>query len=293
MLRVSRLAAQVARTGRKRPTEELYLNIIKAVSTGDPTIVRQHVDQAAALADQNELSGKDFSLILNSAGKISGVDTSKLLTALRTKLVKNRRFLTSLVPTDIALMMLSVAKLAKGGPETIKLTSPILARLSREIPLKLSLFENHQLAQVLHAISLAGIPSSAVIAEIVTEIETCRDIASFSPQSVVMIASALARIKPSQSEMLHSLWNSIQERSANIPRSEMQPNWPDVLLTAAAFAGEGQCHACSEFARRMADEVYYQFKSGKINEGRVAKAVHALVQLNADARIVEKLRVLC
>lgn len=278
-------------------SHDLYLNLTRLVSGNEsvsPVLTQKYIDRAIELSRENKMSSKDFSLILHSIAKLS-IPTELLLRELRRKVQKNHTFTTQMVPTDIAIIFNSLTKLAKKDTSLTGICRDIVRRLSDEIPVKLSLFENHQLAQVLHALSTLEIRDPVIINEIVREIEMARDLDSFNSQSVVMIATALSRQLPLKqgqdtTDVFHGIWESIMIRACSIPRSEMQTNWPDVLLTAVAFAGVGKDQINAEFIQKMVTETCHQFTAKKIGQSRIAKALDALIRMQINGDQIHRLR---
>jgi hypothetical protein len=143
-----------------------------------------------------------------------------------------------------------------------------------------------------------GLHDPVMVQEIVKEIEMSRDMNSFNSQTVVMIAAAVSRLLPikpdtKNKETIEGLWESIMMRSCQIHPSDMQTNWPDVLLTSVAFSGIRKESVRTEFVRRMVQDVLNQFKGDRINVGRIAKAVDALLRIGAETKQVDRLRILC
>ena len=277
--------------------KELYVNLAKlVVSNGDSDLVGKYVDRAIAFAQTNELGGKEFVQILYLLSKIVlHANSEKYLIFLQefSKKLNRNKFLANLLPLDIAVGLNSLTRLRKISARLEAECRVIVKKLAEEVPVKVGHFEDHHLAQVLHALSAFGVKDSVVLDEVVVELMTSRDLISFNPQTVVIICTSLARLdQPSSNDMHAAVWVALMKRAATIPRKEMQPNWPDVLLTSAAMSQAGTT-VPAVFLEAMTQEVVSQFKAKQIGASRVAKALHALVQLQAPAHLIRKLRPLC
>lgn len=278
-------------------SHDLYLNLTRLVSGNEsvnPVLTQKYIDRAIDLSRDNKISSKDFSLLLHLTVKLP-IPTDPLLRELRRKVQKNHKFTNQMVPTDIAIIFNSLTKLTKKDTSLTGICRDIVRRLSDEIPIKISLFENHQLAQVLHALSTLEIRDPVIIIEIVREIELARDLDSFNSQSVVMIATALSRQTPLKqgqdtTDVVAGIWESIMIRACSIPRSEMQANWPDVLLTAVAFGGVGKDQIYADFIQKMVTETCHQFAVQKIGKSRIAKAIDALIRMQVNGEQIHRLR---
>ena len=277
---------------------ELYLNLSRAIKmrAGDD-LIGKYMERAIGFSRDGDLDGKEYALILHTVSKEpKNEKIGDLIKELQRRLVRHHKFTQNLGPTDIALLMVALTR--RSEVESALLIKGVVSRLGEEVPLKISLFEDHQLAQILHAFAKLRLDDQPIVLEIVRELEMARDLTAFSSQSIVIIASSLSRlvqVSPGMNNTLviTSLWESLMARACAIPRSEMQENWPDVLLSSVAFAGISRDNINSEFVNRMATEVRYQFDNNMVNSGRVAKAVDALMRLGSDPKLTSKLRACC
>ena len=270
---------------------ELFINMGKLGSSPDPALIEGYMNRMINLCDANEISAKDFALLINSLSKISP-SCKQVISELKRMLRRNHKFAKSFGPIDISLTLTALARCSKADPTCKSDSLSVAKRICDEIPLRISLFENHQLGQLLHALSSLQYIDEAVIIEIVKEIELSRDLNAFNPQSVIVIASSISRLQPvspKHSQLLEGLWESIQMRVFDFKRNEIQPNWPDVLLTSIAHSGLPRNFMQEGVMNKLVKEMEYQFQKGLISQQRVSKTIDALdrigFQIPKDIRL--------
>jgi hypothetical protein len=293
---------KVARVN-KFHSQDIVSELSRAVSSNDSGVVVNCLERAISLARENDLSIKEFSLIMHQLGKGKGLleESSsscldRFLNELKIKLIRNnRKFVSHSTPLDIALLLNGLVRVNK-VPNTVKV---IALKICEEVPLKLSLLEDHQLAQVMHALARLKFVAQdhPVVMEILREIVTSRDVSCFNSQTIVMLVSAVSRVFKSDSDkILHSFWKSVITKLASVPASDMQPNWPDVILSAVAHSGVEEKHKIitKKFVDNMVLAVEKQAKGGLIPQGRVLKAIDALLRIPQSCpHSISKLRKLC
>jgi hypothetical protein len=242
--------------------------------------IETHLEVARTLMDSNRFKGKDFALLINSISKLKDSEAIKpelmqdIITRLEFKVTNNPAFIFSLSPVDTSQLMNGLVKINPTlDQESQKLTARIMERITEQIPTKLPLFQDHHLAIVMHALAASETRAFHVVTEIVNEIENSRDLLTFTPQGVVMLANALSRIKLKKTTTVVSLWHSIMKRAINFKEPEMQPNWPDVLLTAVSFSGIKERDIPPEFITSMVDKAEKAFRKGLLERGRYMKCL--------------------
>ena len=279
---------------RVSPAYNLSTGVRNAIQTNNVEAIEAQIKEAQSMASNNLLKCKDFAMFFNAIMKTKDLERIEggllhLLEQFQTKLVRSDVFRSSMSPLDITQLIGGVSKIGQ-LKQCATRSKGIMRKLEDEVTLKLPLFEDHQLALVLHALGNFKHGSSHVVSEIIAEIEVNRDIDSFSLQSVVIIANAVSRLNLKLTPVVISLWDSIFNRASTCRFSEMQPNWPDVLLSSAAYSGLPSGQIRDDFIVGMARCVGQQYKSGFISRERVAKAVSALTKLGVGEDIISELR---
>lgn len=266
-----------------------------AILSNNFRALEAQVKVAESMASNNELKCKDFAIVFNAIVKSKDLvhiqqEILNLLEQFRTKLVRSDVFRTSMSPLDITQLIGGVSKIGK-LKDCAAPCKKIMRKLEDDVILKLPLFEDHQLALLLHGFANFKDVSPHVLSEIVAEIEVNRDIDSFSLQSVVIIASAVSRLNLKVTPIVRSFWDSLFSKAGSCRFHEMQPNWPDVLLSSAAYSGLSGNQIPQEFIVNMTRFVSNQYETASISKDRLSKAIGALAKLRVDDAIISELRV--
>ena len=296
--RLMRSAGKVARVNRNH-AEDIVAQISRA--TDDSDLLIKCIETAVGLNQSNQLSAKEMSLLMHQLGKSNCLlhaseKAGQFITELTKKLSRAPKLASHLTPLDISLFLNGLAKVCKDIPSLPSHTvTKLTQKISQEIPLKLSLFEDHQLAQVLHALASLRFTDQAIIMELVNEIETARDVSSFNLQSIVMLSSSVSRlvtVKP-ENTTLNGFWTSIMKKIRTVQPSDMQPNWPDVILSSVAHSGLDKNLIPKKFIENVVACIEKQAIDKTIPIGRVLKSVDALLRIGCCPQTVSKLGKLC
>lgn len=181
---------------------ELNSNLtrLSRLSAGiDSGLVGKYIKRALALAGTNEIGCKEFVNFIHSlsrlnSGAFEGIDISPLMQELKAKLKNNRRFKLKMTSVDVAVCLNSITRLKDLSCEVGSLSTQIACALGDEIPCRISQFEDHHLAIILHCYSKFDIKDTVVIEEVLSEIELSRTLTNFTLQSTIMIAVACSRL---------------------------------------------------------------------------------------------------
>ena len=297
-MRLSRAHFEKAVLARVKPSGQFsdagyrfHSDLKRAIELGDQGAMKDHLSAAKILMDQNRFKGKDFALLLNSISKVNNKQSlneelQDIISHLEVKVSKSPAFLLSLSPVDTAQLLNGLVKVNEALNEhSQKLNSRIINRITEQIPTKLPLYQDHHLAIVLHALAASKSQAFHVISEIVNEIENSRDLESFTPQGVVMIANALSRLKVRRNPTVVSLWGSIMKRTLSIRDGEMQPRWPGVILSAVSYAGLKPWEIQSEFLQRLMTRATRDFETGRLERVHYMKCLTTATNMGLTLHI--------
>lgn len=281
---------------------ELNSNLtrLSRLSAGiDSGLVGKYIKRALALAGTNEIGCKEFVNFIHSlsrlnSGAFEGIDISPLMQELKAKLKNNRRFKLKMTSVDVAVCLNSITRLKDLSCEVGSLSTQIACALGDEIPCRISQFEDHHLAIILHCYSKFDIKDTVVIEEVLSEIELSRTLTNFTLQSTIMIAVACSRLAihtllVKNRDLVDGIWESIQIRLTSAKPNELQPKWADVALTSIAHSGIHPSAVSSAFVQSMVENIILQSRSGKITTDRVSRAISALLKMNVHPNIISRL----
>ena len=193
-------------------------------------------------------------------------------------------FLSSLTPIDIAQILNALAKISRSQAQTaIPEHRKVVVDLAALVPSKLSLFEDHHLALILHATRTLQAELVAIIDEVITEISHRRDMHSFSAQSIVMIASSLSTFNHRNSKSLIHLWSCLVDRAASFVETDLRPSWAYVILTSLAKSRVRLTLINDSFLDSMQTHVSREFEAGLMDEAKFSHAKKALGILKGNS----------
>jgi hypothetical protein len=263
---------------RKLPREQLPFSFQFA----DTDLVEDHLRRLTEQIRLNQVNGKDVALFLHSLSKVDQHTVpsevlSSFLLAFEKKINRNVLLAQFLTHIDIVLMMNSIGKFAKTSE--VGVCNGLLSALAEEIPSRISLFEDHHLALLLKSSILVESEIIHVIIEILRELQNNREWATFSAQTVVIIASALSRLRREKYRYLPRLWASLLDRVMQFREEELQPNWADVLLTSLEFADVHPDLIQPELVDKLLSIVFLKHKKGLLSDSRLQKAVKSSEKL--------------
>lgn len=291
---------RVARVKRVQPND--FISRVSRAIHDEPEKLASHMEDAISAARSNQLSIKEISLLFHELGKATSLahvqaPVSQFIADMKIKVLKSPKFVSFSTPLDISLLLNGLVKIVAMGvvdcrSNTVKI---IAGKICEEIPLKISLFEDHQLAQVVHALARLEYLDETITMEIINEIEMARDLASFNLQTIIMLASSVSRliVLKNKNKSLEAFWLSVMRKMSSVSLTDMQPNWPDVLLSSVAHSGIDFELIPKKFITNMVAAVEHQGRVGLIPKGRVLKAIDSLVRMNASSATVATLRELC
>ena len=267
----------------------------RAIEMGNAEEVEKHIIAAQELMNRNQFKPRDFSLIINSLSKAKDLQSINreyikgILGQLDLKMKKNPAFVSALVPLDTALIMNGLGRFYSTADEAgQRICGSLVRNIAEQIPTKLPLFQDHHLAMILHALSKTRVGSANhIAAEIVREIEQCRDLDSFTPQSVIMIASAITSLQLRKTPELVSLWKSVFKRVIGFRDPDYQPKWPGILLKAIAYSELNAQEVPREFVKEMVKRNSNFFEQRGIDRDFHDATLRAANKIEMNLEIVE------
>ena len=250
---------------------DLLANLQALGESCDSDMLSLYLDRAIELVPA--MRGKEICLIIHHISKnaLQFVNFEKL-NFFFSKIGKSQ--IAKMGPIDLSVGLNSLRRIAVAGGSTPGLARKMLDR----VPLILGDFENHHLAQILHALSI--FPDSVIYQEICQELHTHRnELRDFSPQSLLMIAVAVDSLP---------VWTFLVDRVAEISPGQFQPKWPDIFLVRAATVP--RLKVSLAFLEKMTTLVASQFRAKLIPVSRVEAAMEAAIHLGASPKVIRKLR---
>lgn len=264
----------------------LHQELKRAVALSDEQTLVKELEQAEVMAKNNILKPRDYATVLNVVTKAKQSQETlnrinSIVAHFNARTRKSPSFLSSLTPIDIVQAMNAIAKLSKvQGQKSPAALSRLLETLAELVPSKISLFEDHHLALILHATRAKQADLIPTVCEVVTEISQRRDLSTFSGQSVVMIASALSKFEGGSKTQMHQLWTALVKRSLELKPSDFQPGWASVIVTSLANAASRPIAIPQQFIEFMQTQITREFQSGYLDNDRMASSTKSLTVLN-------------
>lgn len=272
----------------------------RAPNTVERDIVEKYIQRAFTLTKTNELSCRDYVNFLHCLSRLTqsslkDVDVCPLLKELGEKLRNNRRFKKTLTTVDIAVCLNSLTRLKNISDDMYSRCTEIVRVLGDEIHSRISHFDDHHLAIILHCYSKFNIRDRVVIEDVISEIELTRTLSEFTLQSTIMLASSCAQLDVMSLMTKHKylaegLWESIQMKLIHSKIHEFQPEWADVALTSIAKSGIPPTLISTHFLQAMAENVVSQAEASKVGKERLGRTIMALTKLNGHPDLISRLQ---
>ena len=257
----------------------------------EPEVINRYFNRVKELMNDNKLSPRECFQIVHSLARFDGSvfppakpdsrpPLDEFMADLNRKLRRSTRFISSVTPIDITIGLTALTKLRDKANS--HLVSSIAKSLYDEIPSRLSLFDDHHFGQILNSMWRLDTTDHIIAREIINELNTKRDVARFNPQSIVVLASSLSRISPQDSaDNLSTIWTSILKGALRIEPTQMQPNWPLVLLDSFSFShvcgqSSGAVFCQDEFVNKMIRMIV---KSNSSDERSIVRTVQTLKRI--------------
>jgi hypothetical protein len=280
----------------------LYLNLSTLLRDNsfsiESSVIEEYLQRAITLSREGMFSVREYIQILHLFSRSTNVleadsviHLSQFIGIIESKLRINNRLKNSMTVIDVAVGLNSVARIKK-CPKTNPIGSvlgQLHDQLIGQVCVRMSMFEDHHLAQILHSIAILNRPSAVNVGKsIFRELCDNRDVSAFNLQALVMLASSISRIVswPTINEDHHvvqnsqKIWQEIMRGVLKSNKEQFQPKWPDVFLTSFAFS-RVRCPSLEEkFLIHLTESVKYQFDTGMIGAERIESARDILQNLH-------------
>ena len=235
----------------------LYLNLSTLLRGSsfsiESSVIEEYIQRAITLSREGMFSVREYIQILHLFSRSTNVlevdsviHLSQFIGIIESNLRINNSLKNSMTVIDVAVGLNSVAKIKK-CPKTNPIRSvlgQLHDQLIGQVCVRMSMFEDHHLAQILHSIAILNRPSAVNVGKsIFRELCDNRDVSAFNLQALVMLASSISRIVswPTINEDHHvvqnsqKIWQEIMRGVLKSNKEQFQPKWPDVFLTSFAF----------------------------------------------------------
>jgi len=271
-------------------------------------MLSDYIDCALILAEQNDLGPKEYTQILYLTSRCCQMVNEREIPVVYSfierfdqKLRVNDNFLGSMTTIDIATTFSSISKIRKiikkkSDPSMTALES-IHHRLLNRVPAQLPRFEDRHLVQIIHTIGTfhEKVPWNICI-QVLDEMSTKRDLSSFTPQGVVMLADSLSRLASSVHKAdamvgvnvsFRSIWMDIMRCFTRFDYKELQRNWPSVILTSYVSSRIRGLEGEGKFVNFLVKAVMHQREIGIIDNDRIEELRDSIIRLGYDVSSLE------